>query len=288
MDYHTSMDQTVTYRKAPLVELIVEVRWPVQTIGLTGGPPIVTGQSVAFDLWFLRLTDCLRAQGFHNLERMIPHEMFVMAHQPIYRYSGGTKFPIIQFGYGIFTVNAGPPDYHSWNEFLPQVDRAITALVGTRPIDEPVIFSRVALRYIDCFDADLRAGASNYAFIHNDLGITFGLPSGLIELATNPNQINPTFAMSLPIDGEDNANVTFQIAAARLGDSQTADTLIDMAYTVDGDTLVATTEVLARLHKAYIVLHGWFEKLTVNIRARMEPVQQDQDGKNADHSRNTI
>lgn len=269
------MDQTITFKKAPLVELIVEIRWPVQTIAAAGGLPIVGGQSAAFDLWFQRLTEGLRAQGFHNLERLVPHDMFLLAHQPLYRYSRtGEQFPIVQFGHGIFTVNAGPPSYQSWEAFRPQVEQAIAGLVDTMPVDEaPAAFSFVALRYIDRFDTSLRAGASNYAFIRDHLGITIGLPTGLIELAPDPDRINPTLALSLPIDGEDNANLTFQVAAARLGNTQTTDTVMDMAYTMAGDIPVATPEILVCLDQAHTVIHHWFDKLTIRIRERMEPVQ---------------
>lgn len=145
------MESSITYRKAPLVELIVEIRWPVQTIGLAGGPPIVTGQSAAFDIWFQRLTERLRAQGFHNLERLVPHDGIVLAQQPIFRYSRDDgMFPVIQLGHGVFTVNAGPPSYQSWRTFRPEVEAAVAALVETRPQEEPpAAFSRVALRYID-------------------------------------------------------------------------------------------------------------------------------------------
>ncbi|HSO82083.1 TIGR04255 family protein [Thiocapsa sp.] len=270
------MEQTVTYNKAPLVELIVEVQWPVATIGTTGGPPIVGGQSAAFDLWFQRLTERLRAQGFHNLERLVPHDMFLLAHQPLYRYSlAEDRFPIVQLGHGIFTVNAGPPNYRSWAALRPQVEKAFAALVDTKPTDEPpTTFSRVALRYIDLFDTELRAGASNYAFIRDDLGISIGLPDGLIELASDAGRIYPTLAVQLPIDGDQNANMTFQVAAGRLGNRSSTDTVMDMSYVVSGNIPVATAAVLAPLDAAHTAIHSWFEKLTSNIRDRMDPIRQ--------------
>jgi uncharacterized protein (TIGR04255 family) len=268
------MDQTVTYNKAPLVELIVELQWPIATIGSTGGPPIVGGQSAAFDIWFQRLTERLRAQGFHNLERLVPHDMFLLAHQPLYRYRrGDDRFPIVQLGHGIFTVNAGPPHYRSWAALRPQVAEAVAALVDTKPVDDPpAAFSRVALRYIDLFDTELRAGASNYAFIRDDLGIRIGLPEGLIELAPNVGRINPTLAVQLPIDGDENASLTFQVAAGRLGNQSSTDTVMDMRYVVNGDIPMAPAEVLTALDAAHTVIHDWFEKLTVKLRERMDPV----------------
>ena len=265
------MEQTVTYNKAPLVELIVEVQWQVQTIGVPGGPPIVGGQSAAFDIWSQQLGSALRAHGYHNLERLVPHDMFLLAHQPLYRYSReGERFPIVQIGHGIFTVNAGPPSYQSWKAFLPQVTEALEALVSTRPAAVgPETFSRVGLRYIDRFGEELRGGVSNYAFIRDDLGISFGMPDGLLGLATDPNRISPTLALQLPCD--DNATLVFQIAAGRLGNLSTTDTIMDMAYAVDAPIPVTVGDVLAALDKGYAVIHGWFQTLTLNIRERMQP-----------------
>ena len=267
------MEQTITYKKAPLVELIVEVQWSVPTVLPTGGPPIVGGQSATFDRWFQRLTERLREQGFHDLERLIPHDMFSLAHQPVYRFRrGGDRFPVVQFGHGIFTLNAGPPNYHSWATFRPQVERTLAALIATKPEDDaPDTFSHVALRYIDLFDSELRAGASNYAFIRDTLGIGIGLPQDLVAVAPHPDQINPTLAVHLPIADHDNASLAFQVAASRLGQRPTTDTVMDMTYAVREDIPLVTADLMAHLENAYTVIHGWFEKLTARIRERMEP-----------------
>lgn len=267
------MEPSVTYNKAPLVELIVEIRWGVQTAGIAGGPAIVIGQSALFDLWSQQLGHALRSQGYHNLERLIPHGMVLLANQPLFRYSQeGERFPIVQLGHGIFTVNAGPPTYRCWASFRPQVEQAVKALVENKPGgSEPATFSRIALRYIDLFDTNLRGGAANYPFMRDELGVGFSLPDGLIEFAADPNRINPTLALNLPISDENNANLTFQIAAARLGDRSSVDTIMDMTYAIDGDLPLQTDAALESLDKGYAVIHDWFEKLTVKVRDRMEP-----------------
>jgi uncharacterized protein (TIGR04255 family) len=269
------MEKPVTYNKAPLVELIVQVQWPVQILNLPGGPPIVTGQSAAFDIWFQRLTGAMRDQGFHELERLIPHDMPVFAGKPLYRYRRADEpFPIVQFGHGIFTVNAGPPNYRSWKMFQLYVHDALTALIETKPDDLPLDgFSRASLRYIDAFDDQLRAGSSNYAFVRDDLGIQIGLPDGLLDLSPDTDLISPTLALRMPVASDENATLAFQLAAGRLGNRQATETIMDLTYTVDRTIELKPDAVLHVLQTAYDAIHQWFEKLTVNLRERMEPTE---------------
>lgn len=107
---------TITYENAPLIELIVELRWEVSTTPVPGAPPFITDKSAVFDQWFNKFSSQLEELGYHNLERLIPHDFPPAAHQPIFRYKkkADSSFPIIQLGHGIFTINAGPPDYISW------------------------------------------------------------------------------------------------------------------------------------------------------------------------------
>jgi len=270
------VEQTISYKKAPLVELIVEIQWPVQTIGIPGGLPIIGGTSAVFDLWFQKLTGALNEQGFHNLERLVPHDMPPMAHQILYRYKKtNEQFPIVQFGHGIFTVNAGPPQYQSWETFRPQVEQALKALLDNKPGDlELKALSRASLRYIDAFGEELRQGASNYAFMRDEIGVTANLPKGLLNLATDENEINPTVAFRFPVKDDENATLAFQIAAGRLGNSSSTDTLMDITYLVGREIDPTVESVLAILDKARGTIHAWFEKLTAKLHDRMEPITE--------------
>ncbi|MGB5833332.1 MAG: TIGR04255 family protein [Thiohalocapsa sp.] len=270
------MDKPITYNRAPLVELIVQVQWPVQILNIPGAPPIVAGHSAMFDIWFQRLTGVLRDQGFHELERLIPHDMPVLAGSPLYRYRrAGEPFPIVQFGHGIFTINAGPPNYHSWNAFRPYVDGALKALINSKPEDLNLTeFTKASLRYIDAFDDDLRRGTSNFAFIRDDLGVSITLPDGLLELTPSVDQISPTLSLRIPIQGDEGATLAFQLAAGRLGSRPAIETIMDMTYTVDRPVALTADAALAALQNGYQIIHAWFEKLTENLRNRMEPVEE--------------
>jgi|GEM_PF-2309060 len=266
--------KSISYAKAPLLELIVEIRWQVSATGIPGGPGIISGLSAEFDLWFQELTNTLRGQGFHNLERLVPHDMPVMAHQPVYRYRlSDDPFPVVQFGHGIFTVNAGPPSYESWSSFRPRVEQVLEALIASRPDGlELDVFSRASLRYIDLFDAQLRGDASNYAFIRDGLGVVVDLPDGLLDVTADRNRISPTVALRLPVDGDEGASLAFQVAAGRLGQRPTTDTIMDMSYSVDRRIETTPESVLSALDRAYETVHAWFETLTAGLRDRMKPV----------------
>jgi uncharacterized protein (TIGR04255 family) len=266
---------TVTYKKAPLVELIAEVQWPVQVLNLPGSQPIVSGRSADFDIWFQQLTNIVREQGFHELERLIPYEGSILAGKPLYRYRlASERFPIIQFGHGIFTVNAGPPNYQSWSTFRPRVEDALKALVNSKPSSVKLEgFTRASLRYIDAFDEGLRAGTSNFVFIRDDLGVRMGLPDGLLGVSPSVDEISPSVALRMPVAGDENANLAFQLAAGRVSNSQTTDTIMDMTYSVGRIIEPTSDAVLTVMQSAYETIHGWFEKLTVNLRERMEPTE---------------
>jgi uncharacterized protein (TIGR04255 family) len=267
----------ITYEKAPLVELIVEVRWPVKTIPISGGPPIVHDPSAVFDLWSQQLTGALHKEGFQALERLIPHDIPAIAHQPVYRYSKPgerERFPICQFGHGIFTINAGPPNYESWESFRPTVLAGLKALAGAKPAESDInAFQGTSLRYIDSFNEELRNGLPNYLFMRDELGVTISMPQKLLlEMAKGESAITPTIAFKMPLAKDDNATLTFQVAQGRIGRSTDSATIMDMSYAVSGSVSMDCEETIQVLDRGHDVLHEWFDTLTENIADRMKPV----------------
>ena len=264
----------VAYRKAPLIELIVQVQWQVQTLQVPGGPAIVTDSSAEFDRWFQQLTERLREEGFHELERVVPHDVPPIAGQVVYRFRRGPdqRFPVIQFGHGVFTVNAGPPDYRSWASFQPQVEKALSLLLASRPRNSKVTkFNSLSLRYLDCFNEDLRKRASNFAFIRNDLGISIHLPDGLLDMASSLDQVHPTLALRLPLKGDRNASLNFQITAGGFPGTKGWNTIMDMIYRYDDPVDLEVQSVCTFLQRGHEIVHHWFETLISGIRDRLEP-----------------
>jgi uncharacterized protein (TIGR04255 family) len=261
---------TITYKNAPLVELIVEVRWSVQTQSQGGGIAIVADRSTSFQ----NLSNDLRGAGYHELERLIPHEMPAMAYHPVFRFKQQNKeYPIVHLGHGIFTVNAGPPDYISWKNFRPEVEKTLEILALHKKNEEPSnLFNAVRLRYIDVFKNDLRRDLSNFNFIKDVMGVHICLPEGLLDFAANEESISPTIALKIPIKDATNANLTFQLAAGRLAQSVNTDTIMDMTYAVNCEPTADTIVLLQHLDEAHDVINWWFTRLTTKLHDRMDPV----------------
>lgn len=268
---HTLMTDSITYKKAPLIELIVELRWSVSVFT---GTPVIAGTDVTFDAWFQALTVKLRELGFHELERLVPHNVMNFAQQPIFRYKkAGAPFPICQFGHGIFTINAGPPSYTKWEEFRPVVEQSIQALLQSKPEKAGInTLAGASLRYIDLFKGDLRAGQSNYDFMKDMLGVSVNIPEALLNYAAGKSGIEPTIALKIPLVEEDNANLIFQLAEGRIGQSMDTDTIMDLTYVTNQEIPAISAAILSRLDNARSMLHEWFRVLTAKLHDKMEPI----------------
>ena len=263
----------VTYERAPLVELIVELRWAVAAMGPPDGPQVPVGASTTFDRWFEALASRLRGQEYRYLERLVPHEMPPMVGQPIFRFRReDERFPGVQLGHGIFTVNAGPPSYQSWEAFQPVLRAALEAFVETRPADGPNELASASLRYIDRFDEELRAGAPCFRFIVEDLGIEIPMPDHLKQVCADPATVLPNVGLRFPVR-DARATLTVQIAAGRFGPAGPWDTAVAATYTAEGPIPFEPDAVLGTLGSGYNILHAWFESLIRKIRDRLKPVE---------------
>jgi uncharacterized protein (TIGR04255 family) len=272
------VEKTITFENAPLVELVVEVRWPVKSVKLPNGMNIITDTSAIFDQWYKGLLEELQKAGYSSMERIVPQEMLPIAQQPVFRFTkAGEKFPLVQFGYGVFTVNAGPPSYVSWENLRPEVERNIGLLLSMMPKEAGVeSFEHVSLRYIDSFEEKHRDGQSNYAFIRDILGVKVNLPQGLVDYADDIDNVTPTIAMRLPVKGTTGSTIMFQAAAGRIGQQPDLSSIIDMTFAVANKTQAKVHEVLSVLDNAHTVLHDWFMKITKDERltASMAPLKQ--------------
>src|SRR5258708_14138092 len=82
---------SLTFARAPLKEIVVELRWGPSQLTLQGqqqpGIPLLipTLGGSKLDEFFMRLGSRLHQQGFQAVERLLPPG-FTMLHQPVYRY----------------------------------------------------------------------------------------------------------------------------------------------------------------------------------------------------------
>src|SRR6267378_5534158 len=131
IDCNASM--AITFAKAPLVELITELRWiPQGSTALEPVPMQATLPTIFFggtkqEEFYMRAGGALHKHGFNRSERLTPAGMPFVLHQPVYRFRSETEdraSVIYQVGYGIFSVHGVPP-YHSWAKFSPFVKTGI-------------------------------------------------------------------------------------------------------------------------------------------------------------------
>jgi uncharacterized protein (TIGR04255 family) len=197
----------VTFRKAPLIELIAELRWipqgssTIEPAMQQGTLPVFFGGTKQEE-FYMRVGGALFKSGFNRSERLSPAGMPFALHQPVYRFRSemdDRRSVLYQVGYGIFSIHAIPP-YHSWATFWPFVKTAIEVLLESRPdADSKLSFSQLTLRYIDFFSEELMQGRDIPAFMSQVLGISTTLPKALTQ-AASPNEVRSLFTkVVLPV-----------------------------------------------------------------------------------------
>ncbi len=167
------------YKNAPLVEIIVEIRWhliPIRTVPNGGVDPHFADLES-------KLLPQLVELGYNDVQRLIPQEvpLEILAHKLIYRCrTAKEKWPLIQFGPGVITANAVPP-YEGWDSFWPVVKQAISSVFSDTVHDsnKPKIES-ISVRYIDAFNEKHKID-SPQSFMSNHLSLTVGMPKQVMD-----------------------------------------------------------------------------------------------------------
>ena len=274
IDGHAHM--SITFAKAPLIEIIAELRWiPQGSKPITGALTDESGSPTVFlggpkqEEFYERLSAEFHRSDFSRSERVMPLGSPFILHQPVYRFRSEAKDKtsiIYQVGYGLFSVHGIPP-YRSWNTFLPFVTTGIGALLKSRPEDDvKQTFSQLSLRYIDFFDESLMQGLDIPTFLSKVFGITITLPAALTRVATS-NQIKTLLnKVTVPTElGELTVSVgdgTFNNRPGILLDS--------IASSTKGDP-ASLDEIMRMFDSAYGVIHRMFFELTKSLHELMLP-----------------
>ena len=220
----------------------------------------------------MRLGAKLHQLGFQAVERLVPPGFVTLLYQPIYRYKNAAEqSPVLyQAGAGLFSAHGIPP-YHSWEEFVPFVEKGVAALLESRDSKEKEAqFATVSLRYIDAFRPDLTQGKSGPAFIGDVLGIRVMLPDFLTKFGRSGLAPQYTLQFSLPI--ADDTALTMSLAEGQvLG---TAAIIMDTAVSCTRGIFPQLAEVMDVLNSAHEVIHDIFIKLTAPIHGLMQPTER--------------
>lgn len=187
--------------KAPLQEVIFEIRWPLMP-GKIFGHMIDEG----FELASGRLSTIIN-EHFPVYKRVIIQEIPVqsMNYQVVHQYwTGENKWPVMQLGPGIFTINCTDDAYY-WQEFQQLIGNGIKWL--EQAYGKTLNIQFASLRYIDAITVDDYGGVEDgwQNFIRNHFNIEYINhfdPKGQQKKI----QINQTFKL------DDDSDLQIQIA----------------------------------------------------------------------------
>jgi uncharacterized protein (TIGR04255 family) len=180
------MSDDFLYERAPLVEVIAEVRWALKKVEV--GPPDAQIDPY-YDLFKEQFLEGAFAKDLPHRHELVPSAipLELLPAQPRWRLRRSeTTWPLVQIGPGILTVNIVPP-YNGWKAFRPFLLAAVKELFRCYPLAERTLrISRLHLRYIDGFDE--RFGLGRYSeFIQRNLGIQSPLNDEFLAAAGNQN-----------------------------------------------------------------------------------------------------
>lgn len=96
---------TVTFRNAPLVELIAELRWGDTVPTQPNAPLLIQGMGPDLDQFFMRFGGEVYQHGFQRAERLVPPGFPIFPFQPVFRYhkdAAADNSMLFQVGSGLY------------------------------------------------------------------------------------------------------------------------------------------------------------------------------------------
>ncbi len=269
---------TVTFKNAPLVELVAELRWgdTPTPAGPQGVPIVMQGVGPDLDQFLMRLGGEVYQSGFQRAERMVPLGFPVFPFQPIFRYRkdrADDSSVLFQAGQGLFSINAIPP-YRSWETVSSVVRTGITALLKARALgDQKMPFTIANLRYINAFGSNLTQGQTIGDFVERVFGLSIQLPRAITDQVADGNKPKPHIQLSFPL--KSGASMAILIGEGMINNevSIILDMTVSSKYPVNPDV----ESIMSVFTDARNVIHSIFIDLTSSIRPLLEPIEE---GKN--------
>ena len=178
--------QDVHFRRAPVVEIIDEIKWDVPS---AANPQLAFGNS-ELENTLLQFGARVFPLGYQKFDRTIPPGFVTPAHTQVVRYWKPDHVDALQenkdqfvtlfaLGDGILSAHALPP-YETWSTFAPTVEIGLKTIFETRgPSVQNTNINSVKLRYLNAFRDDLTDGKSAIDFLKGVLGFSWGLPEAI-------------------------------------------------------------------------------------------------------------
>jgi uncharacterized protein (TIGR04255 family) len=271
---------SVTYRNAPLVELVAELRW--DPFGLL--PPVYTAPGTSLlhaslaaprakdEEIFQKFGAIVSERGYTRMERLIPKGFVAAPARAVCKFlpaDPSMSSPKFQIGMGVVTVNATPP-YKSWADFYPTVRTGIQATLEA--FDQAGVarpnFDTALVRYIDVFKEKLTGGRDLLSFMRDVFGIHLTLPQAIRRVATDESLILPQLALQIPLR---TGLMTINIGQGIAGNDEGV--LLDTTVVTPGNLGADLDRAMQALSDSRQIIHDVFRGLTATIHVAMEPVQ---------------
>lgn len=266
---------SVTYKNAPLVELIAEVRWGPLSDTESAGQPRVLRISLPHpsdeDI-FMHYAVVIAQKGYGRFERLIPPGAPVPMTVPACRFRPSNveqQSPLFQVGKGIFTANALPPNYQSWQSFCPVVKTGLESLYEaySRAGQPAPQISEVLIRYIDVFGAELTSGRDLTEFLADVMGVKLSLPSSITSLAKAGTSSQQVIQLEQEID----LGLLNLVIGPTIKANDTA-VLLDTSILVQRAIGTDVNAAIGALTEARGVIHDLFRALTTPLHDTMGPI----------------
>ncbi|MBL8574948.1 MAG: TIGR04255 family protein [Hyphomicrobiaceae bacterium] len=266
------MDSNVSFAKAPLIEIIAELRWVPPGTVEQPGQPAFTNDADQLAMSFNRQ---LAVASFPRAEKLVPPGFPSMLHEVAWRFRNpGDAGTLLQIGGGIFTANALPP-YKRWSAFRPTVEKGVEALLAARlEAEKDLPFSGLSLCYMNAFSPEAMKKCSQQKFIEEVLGFRVDLPSALKKIESRDQHNSTTINLLVPI-GNTSKKLVLVVADGSMrqtGSSQNTPVVL-MNMTVLETVPVApnVTSILGAFDEARNIIHNAFMEMTSSIHNLMQP-----------------
>jgi uncharacterized protein (TIGR04255 family) len=261
----------ISFEKAPVIELIAELRWNPPGTTNTGGGLLSFTLGGGGEEFFQHFGNQVAKHGFTKAERVTPAGFPVLWHQVVWRFRNpDDASALIQVGLGLFSANALQP-YKRWSVFRPTVELGLRALLATRPTQElhqPL--SGVSLRYINAFTGDLLKEHLPSSFIRDVLGFKLTLPDNFARITDPDRPLSTSMNISIPIR---NTSKTMSIS---IGDGQInaePAALFNIAVAETDEIPSTPTQIMAALDASRNIIHEKFIELTIPLTNVMKPIE---------------
>jgi uncharacterized protein (TIGR04255 family) len=272
--------KAVSFQRAPLIEIIAELRWLPAGVGATamGQVQLALGGADP-DGFLLSFGRRPEVATFTHAEKLVPSGFPSVWQQIVWRFRDpSAPAALLQVGPGIFTANALQP-YKRWSEFRPTVEKGVKALLASRPAqekDQPL--TGLSLRYINGFPPETMEGLTPADFMQNVLKFSVDPPAALKNLYAANTAASTSVNLLIPV-----ANTSKRMSV-QVGDGtirpvgaavDTPVVLLDLTVSETVPVPPNANDVLSSLDQSRDIIHKAFLEMTIAIHEKMEPLKED-------------